>query len=222
LLEPGRAPVYGWFPTTAKISVLYHLSDGTSVETATIGSRGFVGTSLVTGGGSYTCGAVVSVAGEGYRIPAHVITEEFARGGQLMVLLLRHAQALIAQTGQLAACYRHHSLDQQLCRWLLTSIEGSEGDALAMTHEFIADRLGVRRERLTACAGRLRKAGLMRYARGHITVLDRPALESRCCECYAVVNKEYDRLLPGTTPARRPGSIEAPGVRVQRPLLMAA
>jgi CRP-like cAMP-binding protein len=161
-----------------------------------VGNEGIVGVSLFMGGGSTPSRAVVQSAGIGFRLPAHALKDEFGRSGPVMHLLLRYTQALITQMAQTAVCNRHHSLDQQLCRWLLLSLDRLESDELVMTQELIANMLGVRRGGVTEAALKLQEAGLIRYMRGHITVLDRPGLEKRTCECYAVVKKEYDRLLP--------------------------
>jgi CRP-like cAMP-binding protein len=198
LYESGGTMSHVHFPTTAIVSLLYVMENGSSAEIAVVGKEGLVGISLFMGGGSTPSRAVVQSAGDGFRLPALVMTEEFNRGGPVLHLLLRYTQALITQMSQTAVCNRHHSLDQQLCRWLLLSLDRLEGDELVMTQELIANMLGVRREGVTEAALKLQHAGLIRYARGHITVLDRKGLESRSCECYAVVKKEYDRLLPDT------------------------
>ena len=172
------------------------MEDGASAEIAVVGNEGIVGISLFMGGESTPSRAVVQSAGQGYRLKAQVLKEEFNRAGPVLHLLLRYTQALITQMAQTAVCNRHHSLDQQLCRWLLLSLDRLQGDELVMTQELIANMLGVRREGVTEAALKLQSAGLIRYARGRITVLDRAGLEQRTCECYAVVKKEYDRLLP--------------------------
>jgi CRP-like cAMP-binding protein len=172
------------------------LEDGSSAEIAVVGKEGVVGVSIFMGGGSTPSRAVVQSAGLGYRLSAHLMKEEFERAGPVLHLLLRYTQALITQMSQTAVCNRHHSLDQQLCRWLLLSLDRLEDSELMMTQELIANMLGVRREGVTEAAIKLQRAGLIRYARGHITVLDRPGLEQRACECYDVVRKEYQRLLP--------------------------
>ncbi len=172
------------------------MENGASAEIAVVGREGLLGISLFMGGETTLSRAVVQSAGRGYRLTAKVVKEEFNRAGAVMHLLLRYTQALITQMGQTAVCNRHHALDRQLCRWLLLSLDRLDGSELAMTQELIANMLGVRREGVTEAALKLQNAGLIRYARGHISVLDRPALERRCCECYAVVKKEYDRLLP--------------------------
>ncbi len=196
LYESGIEQKHVYFPTSAIVSLLYVLEDGASAEIAVVGNEGVVGVSLFMGGGSTPSRAVVQSAGLGYRLSAHLMKEEFERAGPVLHLMLRYTQALITQMAQTAVCNRHHSLDQQLCRWLLLSLDRLEGDELKMTQELIANMLGVRREGVTEAALRLQRAGLIRYSRGHIAVLDRPALEKRACECYDVVRKEYLRLLP--------------------------
>lgn len=196
LYESGRPLTHVTFPTTAIVSLLYVMENGASAEIAVVGREGLVGISLFMGGGSTPSRAVVQGAGKGYRLRAEALKDEFARSGPVMHLLLRYTQALITQMAQTAVCNRHHSLDQQLCRWLLLSLDRVTGHELVMTQELIANMLGVRREGVTEAALKLQKAGLIRYARGRIAVLDRPGLEQRTCECYAVVKKEYDRLLP--------------------------
>ncbi len=195
LYESGGALSHVYFPTTAIVSLLYVMESGASAEIAVVGNEGVVGISLFMGGDSTPSRAVVQSAGRGYRLTAAVIKDEFTRA-PVLHLLLRYTQALITQMSQTAVCNRHHSLDQQLCRWLLLSLDRLQGNELVMTQELIANMLGVRREGVTDGALKLQKAGLIRYARGRITVTDRPGLERRCCECYAVVKKEYDRLLP--------------------------
>lgn len=199
MYESGRTLSHVYFPTTAIISLLYVMEDGASAEIAVVGHEGVVGISLFMGGESTPSRAVVQSAGQGWRLKAGAVKEEFNRSGPVMHLLLRYTQALITQMAQTAVCNRHHALDQQLCRWLLLSLDRLEGNQLVMTQELIANMLGVRREGVTEAALRLQQLGLIRYARGRITVLDRPGLEARTCECYAVVKKEYDRLLPTTT-----------------------
>jgi CRP-like cAMP-binding protein len=196
MYESGRTLSHVYFPTTAIVSLLYVMEDGASAEIAVVGNEGVVGISLFMGGESTPSRAVVQSAGEGWRLRASIMKVEFERHGPVMHLLLRYTQALITQMAQTAVCNRHHTLDQQLCRWLLLSLDRLAGSELVMTQELIANMLGVRREGVTEGALRLQKVGLIRYARGHITVLDRPGLEARTCECYAVVKKEYDRLLP--------------------------
>jgi CRP-like cAMP-binding protein len=197
LYEPGGELAHVYFPTTAIVSILYVLNDGSCAETAVVGNEGVVGVALLLGGETTPSRAIVHSAGEGMRISAGAIKDAF-NCGPVLHLLLRYTQALITQMAQTAVCNRHHSLDQQLCRWLLLSLDRLQGSELVMTQELIANMLGVRREGVTEAAMRLQKAGLIRYARGHISVLDRPGLEQRSCECYAVVKTEYDRLLPAT------------------------
>ena len=196
LYESGRAPSHVYFPSTAIVSLLYVLEDGDSVEIAVVGNEGVVGISLFMGGETTPSRAVVLSAGRGYRLNSNAIKESFNRDQPVMHLMLRFTQALITQMAQTAVCNRHHTVDQQLCRWLLLSEDRLQGNELVMTQELIANMLGVRREGVTEAALKLQAAGLIRYARGHITVLDRRGLERRTCECYAVVKKEYDRLLP--------------------------
>jgi CRP-like cAMP-binding protein len=196
LCESGSTLSHVYFPTTAIVSLLYVLENGASAEIAVVGNEGLVGISLFMGGESTPSRAVVQSAGEGFRLPAQAIKDEFDRSGPVMHLLLRYTQALITQMAQTAACNRHHTLDQQLCRWLLLSLDRLQGDELVMTHEQIANMLGVRRGGVSEAALELQRLGLIHYVRGHITVLDRGKLEKRACECYAVVKKEYDRLLP--------------------------
>ncbi|HPG60600.1 MAG TPA: Crp/Fnr family transcriptional regulator [Casimicrobium sp.] len=196
LYESGSTLRHVYFPTTAIVSLLYVLESGASAEIAVVGNEGIVGISLFMGGGSTPSRGVVQSAGEGFRLSASMIKEEFNRSGPVMHLLLRYTQALITQMAQTAVCNRHHSLDQQLCRWLLLSLDRLQGTELVMTQELIANMLGVRREGVTESALNLQRAGLIRYSRGRINVLDRNGLEARTCECYAVVKKEYDRLLP--------------------------
>ena len=198
IYESGSTMSHVYFPTTAIVSLLYVMENGSSAEIAVVGNEGIVGISLFMGGESTTSRAVVQSAGEGFRVNAKFLKTEFNRSVPLMHLLLRYTQALITQMSQTAVCNRHHSMDQQLCRWLLMSLDRLPGNELVMTQELIANMLGVRREGVTEEALKLQKAGLIRYVRGHITVLDRLGLEKRSCECYAVVKKEYDRLLPKT------------------------
>jgi CRP-like cAMP-binding protein len=179
--------------------LLYVLEDGASAEIAVVGFEGLVGISIFMGGGTTPSRAVVQSAGSGYRLRSDVIKAEFDHAGPAMHLLLRYTQALITQMAQTAVCNRHHSLDQQLCRWLLLSLDRLQSNQLVMTQELIANMLGVRREGVTEAALKLQRAGLISYSRGHINVLDRPGLEGRTCECYEVVKKEYDRLLPKRT-----------------------
>jgi CRP-like cAMP-binding protein len=194
--ESGGHLGYVYFPSTSIVSLLYVMESGASAEIAISGNEGLVGISLFMGGESTPSRAVVQSAGNGYRLKASVLKKEFALGGTLQYLALRYTQALITQMAQTAVCNRHHSLDQQLCRWLLLSLDRMETNDLVMTQELIANMLGVRREGVTEAAGHLQKAGLIQYSRGHIKVLDRAKLEKRVCECYAVVKKEFDRLLP--------------------------
>jgi CRP-like cAMP-binding protein len=196
LYEPGVRLRHVYFPTTSIVSLLYVMEDGASAEIAVVGNEGILGISLFMGGETTPSRAVVQSAGHGYRLKAQLLKDEFGRFGPLMHLLLRYTQALITQMAQTAVCNRHHSVDQQLCRWLLLSLDRLSSNELSMTQELIANMLGVRREGVTEAAGKLQDAGLIRYRRGKITVLDRPALEARACECYEVVRVEFDRLLP--------------------------
>jgi CRP-like cAMP-binding protein len=203
LYESGGRLQHVYFPTTSIVSLLYVMEDGASAEIAVVGNEGILGISLFMGGETTPSRAVVQSAGYGYRMKAQVLKQEFNRAGPMMHLLLRYTQALITQMAQTAVCNRHHSVEQQLCRWLLLSLDRLSTDELSMTQELIANMLGVRREGVTEAAGKLQRAGLIRYSRGRITVLDRPGLEKEVCECYAVVKKEFDRLLseiPGGTP----------------------
>ena len=197
LCESGVEMRHVYFPTTCIVSLLYVMENGASAEIAVVGNEGIVGVSLFMGGESTASRSVVQSAGHAYRLSGPMLKDEFFRAGPMQRLLLRYTQALITQMAQTAVCNRHHSVDQQLCRWLLLSIDRLPSDELVMTQELIANMLGVRREGVTAAAGNLQQAGLIRYSRGKITVLDRPGLEARVCECYAVVKKENDRLLPG-------------------------
>ena len=196
LIESGRVPTHVYFPTTAIVSLLYVMENGASAEIAVIGNDGIVGVSLFMGGGSTPSQAVVQSEGRGFRMNGQAIKSEFNQSPPVLHLLLRYTQALITQMAQTAACNRHHSVDKQLCRWLLLSLDRLPGNEIIMTQELIANMLGVRREGVTEAALKLQEAGLIRYVRGHITVLDRKGLEQRTCECYAMVKKEYDRLLP--------------------------
>ena len=196
LQDPGGALRHVYFPTTAIVSLLYVTEDGATAEIAVVGNEGVVGISSFMGGNSSLNRAVVQSAGDGYRIDAETIKGEFEQGGLVLRLLLRYTQALMTQMAQTAVCNRHHSLDQQLCRWLLLHLDRVQSNKLVMTHELIASMLGVRRGGVTESALKLQDAGLIQYARGNITVLDRQGLEKRSCECYAVVKNEYDRLLP--------------------------
>jgi len=196
LYEPGMKMRYVYFPTTAIVSLLYVLENGASAEIAILGNEGLLGVSLFMGGESTPSRAVVQSAGFGYRLRATHLKDEFDRFGTFMHLLLRYTQALITQMAQTAVCNRHHSVDQQLCRWLLLSLDRLESSELVMTQELIANMLGVRREGVTEAAGKLQRLGLIHYKRGRIRVLDRAAVEARSCECYSVVKREFDRLLP--------------------------
>jgi CRP-like cAMP-binding protein len=196
LYEPGIKLRYVYFPTTAIVSLLYVMEDGSSAEIAIVGNEGILGISLFMGGETTPSRAVVQSAGYGYRLRAQLLKDEFGRFGPFLHLLLRYTQALITQMAQTAVCNRHHSVDQQLCRWLLLSLDRLASSELSMTQELIANMLGVRREGVTEAAGKLQDAGLIHYRRGRITVLDRPRLEARSCECYQVVKTEFDRLLP--------------------------
>jgi len=196
LYESGSQLRHVYFPTTSIVSLLYVMENGASAEIAIVGNEGMLGISLFMGGDSTPSRAVVQSAGHGYRLKADLLKDEFGRFGPTMHLLLRYTQALITQMAQTAVCNRHHSVDQQLCRWLLLSLDRLESNELSMTQELIANMLGVRREGVTEAAGKLQDAGLIGYRRGRITVLDRPGVESRSCECYQVVKREFDRLLP--------------------------
>lgn len=198
--EAGGHLNYLYFPTTSIVSLLYVMENGASAEIAITGNEGMVGISLFMGGESTPSRAVVQSAGNGYRLKASILKREFALGGDLQHLALRFTQALITQMAQTAVCNRHHALEQQLCRWLLLSLDRLPGNELMMTQELIANMLGVRREGVTEAACKLQNDGLIKYSRGHITVLDRQQLEKRVCECYAVVKKEFDRLLPYQIP----------------------
>lgn len=198
LFESGAMVTHVFFPTTAIVSLLYVTENGASAEIAVVGYEGLVGIALFMGGGSTPSRAVVQSAGQSVRLKASYFEASFSRGGPVLHLVLRYTQALITQMAQTAVCNRHHSLDQQLCRWLLLSLDRLPGDELVMTQELIANMLGVRREGVTEAALKLQRAALINYTRGHITVLSRGGLEERTCECYAVVKTEYDRLLPLT------------------------
>lgn len=203
LYESGRPQSHVYFPTTAIVSLLYVMEDGASAEIAVVGYEGVVGVAIFMGGETTPSRAVVQSAGGCYRLRAAAIKAEFGRYGDCMHLLLRYTQALLTQMAQTAVCNRHHLLDQQLCRWLLLSLDRIGGDELVMTQELIANMLGVRREGVTEAALKLQKLGLIDYARGHISVLDRTGLEKRSCECYGVVKQEYDRLLNRPLPIAR-------------------
>ena len=195
LYESGEQLSHVYFPTSAIVSLHYVTEDGASAEIAGVGNEGILGVALFMGGNYTPSRAVTLTAGHGYRLKAQLLMEEFNRAGVLMHLLLRYTQALMAQMAQTAVCNRHHSLEQQLCRWLLLTLDRKPSSDLTMTQEFIANMLGVRRESVTAAAGQLQQAGLISYRRGHISVLDRAGLEALACECYKVVKKEYGRLL---------------------------
>ena len=196
LYESGAKLRYVYFPTTCIVSLLYVMEDGASAEIAIVGNEGILGISLFMGGDTTPSRAVVQSAGHAFRLKAELLKNEFGRFGPTMQLLLRYTQALITQMAQTAVCNRHHSVDQQLCRWLLLSLDRLSSNELSMTQELIANMLGVRREGVTEAAGKLQDAGLIRYRRGRINVLDRSGLEARSCECYQVVKTEFDRLLP--------------------------
>jgi CRP-like cAMP-binding protein len=196
LYEPGEHLQHVYFPTTAIVSLLYVMENGASAEIAVVGNEGILGISLFMGGETTPSRAIVQSAGYGYRLKGQLLKNEFYRAGPVQRLLLRYTQALITQMAQTAVCNRHHSVEQQLCRWLLLSLDRLSSDELTMTQELIANMLGVRREGVTDAAGKLHRAGLINYSRGHITILDRPGLEKRVCECYQVVKTEFDRLLP--------------------------
>jgi CRP-like cAMP-binding protein len=202
LYESGGAQGHVYFPTDSIVSLLYVLADGASAEIAVTGYEGLVGIALFMGGETTPSRAVVQSAGHAYRLRASVLKREFDANAELQHLLLRFTQALITQMTQTAVCNRHHSIDQQLCRWLLLSLDRLKGDDLFMTQELIANMLGVRREGVTEAASRLQAQGLIEYRRGHIQVVDRKRLEGRVCECYSVVKREYDRLLPAMATAR--------------------
>jgi CRP-like cAMP-binding protein len=196
LYESGSQLRHVYFPTTSIVSLLYVMADGASAEIAVVGNEGMVGVALFMGGETTPSRALVQSAGYAYRLKGQFLKEEFHRASALQHLLLRYTQALLTQMAQTAVCNRHHSVDQQLCRWLLLSLDRLSSDKLTMTQELIANMLGVRREGVTEAAGKLQEAGLIKYSRGQITVLDRPLLEKRACECYQVVKEEFDRLLP--------------------------
>ena len=197
LYESGVVLRHVYFPTNTIVSLLYVMADGASAEIAVVGNEGVIGVSLFMGGETTPSRAVVQSAGHAYRLTGQKLKDEFIRAGAMQHLLLRYTQALLTQMAQTAVCNRHHSLDQQLCRWLLLSLDRLSSNELVMTQELIANMLGVRREGVTEAAGKLQQAGLIKYSRGHIKVRDREGIEARTCECYAVVKKECDRLLPG-------------------------
>ncbi len=196
LYESGDLLRYVYFPTDSIVSLLYVMADGASAEISVVGNEGLIGIALFMGGETTPSRAIVQSAGHAYRLIGQRLKDEFHRNGDMQLLLLRYTQALITQMAQTAVCNRHHSVDQQLCRWLLLSLDRLSSNQLTMTQELIANMLGVRREGVTEAAGKLQKLGVIHYSRGQITVLDRPRLEHLCCECYAVVRKETDRLLP--------------------------
>jgi CRP-like cAMP-binding protein len=200
LYESGDVMRHVYFPTDSIISLLYVLEDGASAEISVVGNEGLIGVALFMGGETTPSRAIVQSAGFAYRLIGQLLKEEFHRNGGMQLLLLRYTQALLTQMAQTAVCNRHHSVDQQLCRWLLLSLDRLTSNKLNMTQELIANMLGVRREGVTDAAGKLQKLGVIQYARGRITVLDRPKLEKLCCECYGVVKKETDRLLPQRLP----------------------
>jgi CRP-like cAMP-binding protein len=200
LYESGDVLRYVYFPTNSIVSLLYVLADGSSAEISVVGNEGLIGIALFMGGETTPSRAIVQSAGYAYRLRGQDLKDEFHRNDEVQLLLLRYTQALITQMAQTAVCNRHHSVDQQLCRWLLLSLDRLPSNELVMTQELIANMLGVRREGVTEAAGKLEKLGVIRYARGRITVLDRYELERLCCECYAVVKKETDRLLPRAAP----------------------
>ncbi|MBK1732302.1 Crp/Fnr family transcriptional regulator [Thiococcus pfennigii] len=199
LYESGGSLTHVYFPTTSIVSLLYVMESGASAEIAVVGKEGLVGVAILLGGETMPNRAVVQSQGWAYRMKSEVFKQEFNRSGPLHRLLLRYTLALLTQMAQTAVCNRHHTVDQQLCRWLLLSLDRLPSNELTMTQELIANMLGVRREGVTDAAGRLQRAGLIHYSRGHIRVLDRPGLEARVCECYEVVKTEFDRLLPNTT-----------------------
>jgi CRP-like cAMP-binding protein len=194
LYESGDALKYVYFPTDSIVSLLYVLESGASAEISVVGHEGLIGIALFMGGGTTPSRAIVQSAGHAYRLAGQKLKDEFHRNGGLQLLLLRYTQALITQMAQTAVCNRHHSVDQQLCRWLLLSLDRLKSNKLVMTQELIANMLGVRREGVTDAAGKLQKLGAISYSRGRITVLDRPRLEELCCECYSVVKRETDRI----------------------------
>jgi CRP-like cAMP-binding protein len=202
LFEPGSQMRHAFFPTTSIVSLHYVTESGASAETAGVGNEGVVGVSLFMGGDTTSSSAVVQTAGQAWRLDRHTLKDEFNRGGALQRLLLRYTQALMTQMSQTAVCNRHHSVEQQLCRWLLLTLDRLPNRELVMTQELVASMLGVRRESVTDAAGHLQAAGYIRYRRGHIGVLDRAGLERSVCECYGVVKKELDRLLSDVSPSQ--------------------
>jgi CRP-like cAMP-binding protein len=196
LYESGSRLRHVYFPTDCIVSLLYVMENGASAEIAVVGNEGVIGIALFMGGETTPSRALVQSAGHAYRLNGSLLKEEFNRSGEMQHLLLRYTQALLTQMAQTAVCNRHHSIDQQLCRWMLLSLDRLSSNTLMMTQELIANMLGVRREGVTEAAGKLQAADLIEYSRGQITILDRPRLEARCCECYGVVKREFDRLLP--------------------------
>jgi len=215
LFEPGGQMQHAYFPTTAIVSLHYVMASGASAESAGVGNEGVVGISLFMGGETTPSSAVVQTAGHGYRLESRFLKQEFSRAGLMQRLLLRYTQALITQMFQTAACNRHHSVEQQLCRWLLLTLDRLPSRELVMTQELVASMLGVRREGITQAAGKLQQAGVIRYRRGHLSVLERSGLESRVCECYAVVKKELGRLLSDVR--HRQGISPSPDSRLRPP-----
>ena len=203
LYESGDALRHVYFPTDAIVSLLYAMENGASAEISVVGNEGLIGVALFMGGESTPSRAIVQSAGSAYRMLGQRLKDEFNRHGELLLLMLRYTQSLITQMAQTAVCNRHHSIDQQLCRWLLLSLDRLPSNHLVMTQELIANMLGVRREGVTDAAGKLQRLGVIEYSRGQIKVLDRPKLEALSCECYAVVKKETDRLLPYLPPRTR-------------------
>lgn len=199
LYEPGEQMRHAYFPTSAIISLHYVTESGASVETAGVGNEGMVGVSLFMGGNTTTSSAMVQTAGNAYRLERHLLHTEFKRAGLFQRMLLRYSQALLTQVSQTSACNRHHSIEQQLSRWLLTTLDRIPSGELIMTQELVANMLGVRRESVTTAAGNLQQAGCINYRRGHISILNRRALEGRVCECYSVVKKEVNRLMDPTS-----------------------
>jgi CRP-like cAMP-binding protein len=208
IYEPGEQLQHAYFPTTAIVSLHYVMESGASAETAGVGNEGVVGIALFMGGDTTPSSAVVKTAGHAYRLERKLLKQEFDRSGLLQRLLLRYTQALITQMTQTAACNRHHSVEQQLCRWLLSTLDRVPSHELIITQELVASMLGVRREGITEAAGKLQHAGFIRYRRGHITVLDRSGLETRACECYAVVRNELTRLLSDVQHRQEPSAAD--------------
>jgi len=207
LYEPGGQMQHAYFPTTAIVSLHYVMESGASAETAGVGNEGVVGIALFMGGDTTPSSAVVQIAGHAYRLDGRLLKEEFDRAGMAQRLLLRYTQALMTQMSQTAACNRHHTVEQQLCRWLLLTLDRTATNELVMTQELVANMLGVRREGITEAARRLQQAGLISYRRGHLAVLERSGLETRACECYAVVKKELARLLSDVLYRQSPAAV---------------